>query len=53
MIDSHRPWNLENLFGGGVEGRERVWVWGDDDHGQKALEQERKAFEALEVSRSG
>lgn len=50
VLDSHRPWNLENLFGGGVEGRERVWVWGDDDVGRRALEGERRAFEALEVS---
>lgn len=54
VLDSHRPWNLENLFGGGLEGRDRIWIWGDDDgtggRNGKVLEKERKAFEALEVS---
>jgi cell division control protein 45 len=52
VLDSHRPWNLENLFGGGLEGRERIWVWGDDERSARAMEKERKAFEALEVSAS-
>jgi cell division control protein 45 len=43
---------LENLFGGGLEGRERIWVWGDDERSARAMEKERKAFEALEVSAS-
>lgn len=58
VLDAHRPWNLENLFGGE---RERVWVWGDDGlndddedegalAGKKRLGKEREAFEALEVS---
>lgn len=55
VLDAHRPWNLENLFGGE---RERVWVWGDDGlmdddeegvAGKKRLGKEREAFEALEV----
>jgi hypothetical protein len=57
IIDSHRPWNLQNLFGldidvnpdeeGGGEGR--IWVWGDGE--EASLDGVRKSFEALEVGR--
>ncbi len=58
IIDSHRPWNLQNLFAldldvnddeeeaaGGSEGR--IWVWGDGDEG--SLDGVKKSWEALEV----
>jgi cell division control protein 45 len=57
IIDSHRPWNLQNLFGLDIdidpdedeEGAERrIWVWGDGD--EASLDGVKKSFEALEVS---
>jgi cell division control protein 45 len=47
VIDSIRPRDLRNLFGAG-ENAERIIVW--DDGGAEELEEERKAFEAIEVS---
>ncbi|TFY59472.1 hypothetical protein EVJ58_g5762 [Rhodofomes roseus] len=44
VIDSSRPQNLPNLFGGGENG-ERIIVW--DDGGAEHLQEERKAWEAL------
>lgn len=50
IIDAHRPWNLDNLFGldVGDEGAERIWVWGDGD--ETKLDSVKKSWEALEVS---
>ena len=56
IIDSHRPWNLQNLFGLDVEvgegddvtGLGRIWVWGDGDESQ--MSGVKKSWEALEVS---
>lgn len=56
IIDSHRPWNLSNLFGLDVEDTEdggvsdRFWVWGDGEEGH--LDGVKKSWEALEVSES-
>jgi cell division control protein 45 len=47
VIDSGRPQNLSSLFGEG-EGSERVIVW--DDGGAERLDEERKAWETLNVS---
>ena len=47
VIDSGRPQNLSSLFGGS-EGSERVIVW--DDGGAERLDDERKAWETLNVS---
>jgi cell division control protein 45 len=47
VIDSGRPQNLSSLFGGG-EGSERVIIW--DDGGAERLDEERKAWETLNVS---
>lgn len=46
LIDSLRPYNLSNLFGRREE-QKRVIVWDDGD--VEKLEEERKAYEALEV----
>jgi cell division control protein 45 len=60
IIDSHRPWNLANLFGleldidteeegeggDGAEGG-RLWVWGDGN--EQELGEVKKSWEALEV----
>ncbi len=55
-IDSHRPWNLQNLFGLDLDAAEdgegassegRIWVWGDGEEGQMAGV--KKSWEALEV----
>lgn len=51
IIDAHRPWNLDNLFGldlDDAEGGERIWVWGDGDEAK--LDSVKKSWEALEVS---
>ena len=47
VIDSGRPQNLSSLFGEG-EGGERIVVW--DDGGAEHLDEERRAWEALNVS---
>jgi cell division control protein 45 len=47
VIDSGRPQNLSSLFGGG-DGSERVIIW--DDGGAERLDEERKAWETLNVS---
>lgn len=47
VIDSRRPRDLRNMFAAG-EHAERIVVW--DDGGVEDLEEERKAFEAIEVS---
>ena len=58
IIDSHRPWNLQNLFGldfavndeGEAMGTGRVWVWGDGEEG--SLGNIKKSWEALEYEAS-
>lgn len=48
IIDAHRPWNLDNLFGLDVDGEgDRIWVWGDGD--EVKLDNVKKSWEALEV----
>jgi cell division control protein 45 len=47
VIDSGRPQNLSSLFGE-VEGAERIIVW--DDGGAEHLDEERRAWETLNVS---
>jgi cell division control protein 45 len=47
VIDSTRPQNLGSLFGGGEIG-DRIVIW--DDGEVENMEEERKAWEALEVS---
>lgn len=54
LIDSSRPWNLANAFGGfgGAEGDEaKVLVWDDAYYDAKEMEDLRKSWEALEVRR--
>jgi cell division control protein 45 len=52
IIDSHRPWNLENLFGVEIEGNGeedgKIWVWGDGEENE--LGNVKQSWEALEVS---
>lgn len=54
IIDSHRPWNLENLFGVEIEGNGeedgRIWVWGDGEENE--LGNVKQSWEALEVCSS-
>lgn len=49
VIDSHRPWNLENLFATS-HANDRVWCWDDGEIANKLCRQggERDAFEKLE-----
>ncbi len=49
VVDSHRPWNLENLFATSYA-NDRVWCWDDGEVGGKMFRQggERDAFEKLE-----
>jgi cell division control protein 45 len=47
VIDSHRPWNLANVFSAGLDAQ-RVIVWDDGDVAE-VLQEERTAFEALQV----
>lgn len=60
IIDAHRPYNLDNLFGLAVndgfvpgavnraaESKGRIWVWGDGGEGR--LEGVKKSWEAIEV----
>ncbi|CDS01530.1 probable TSD2 protein, required for DNA replication [Sporisorium scitamineum] len=49
VIDSHRPWNLENLFATS-HANDRVWCWDDGEIAAKLCRQggERDAFEKLE-----
>ncbi|SAM85275.1 probable TSD2 protein, required for DNA replication [Ustilago bromivora] len=49
VIDSHRPWNLENLFATS-HANDRVWCWDDGEIASKLCRQggERDAFEKLE-----
>lgn len=46
LIDSHRPWNLDNLFATN-EIMDRIWVWDDGDIVAK-MQKEREAYESLE-----
>ena len=52
IIDAHRPWNLENLFGLDVDGdgdeEGKIWVWGDGEENE--LGGVKQSWEALEVS---
>ncbi|WVR08235.1 hypothetical protein IAU60_005282 [Kwoniella sp. DSM 27419] len=62
IIDSHRPWNLQNLFGleidaaddndAGASGSGRIWVWGDGDEFSEMMDGVRKSWEALEYEPS-
>lgn len=45
VIDSHRPWNLDNLFAT-TELNDRIWIW--DDGEIQRLGNEKEAFEMLE-----
>lgn len=60
IIDSHRPWNLSNLYGLDLDVADdedeedeegsnggRFWVWGDGDEAN--LDKIKKSWEALEV----
>lgn len=46
ILDSHRPWNLDNLFATGTI-TEKIWIWDDGDVTER-LGAEQKAYEALE-----
>lgn len=46
LIDSHRPWNLDNLFATN-EIMDRLWVWDDGEIIAK-MQREREAYETLE-----
>jgi cell division control protein 45 len=48
VIDSHRPCNLDNLFSNQPEAS-NILVWDDGDV-QDDMQEERTAYEALEVS---
>lgn len=61
IVDAHRPWNLQNLFGVDFDHSEtvfdedeevpvgpgKIWVWGDGE--EAALNNVKKSWEALEV----
>ncbi|KAN0061497.1 DNA replication initiation factor cdc45 [Thecaphora frezii] len=49
VIDSHRPWNLENLFAT-TDINQRVWIWDDGEIETKLARSggEKDAFERLE-----
>jgi cell division control protein 45 len=53
IIDAHRPWNLQNLFGldldleDDVTAAGQIWVWGDGE--ESSLGGVKKSWEALEV----
>ena len=47
VFDSHRPWNLNNVFDSGPEA-EQVCVWDDGDI-EDGLKAEQEAYEALQV----
>lgn len=57
IIDAHRPWNLDNLFGLNVDvdpnaeanssTEGTLWVWGDGE--EAGLDGVKKSWEALEV----
>ena len=46
VIDSHRPWNLTNLFATSRL-NDQIWIWDDGEIAQR-LGKEREAFEMLE-----
>lgn len=50
VIDSHRPYNLDNLFSAHPEA-ERIVLWDDGDV-EEDMKEERTAFEALQVRAS-
>ncbi|CAO1627391.1 unnamed protein product [Sympodiomycopsis kandeliae] len=47
LIDSHRPWNLDNLFATTAV-NDQIWVWDDGDIVSGRLEKEKEAYAALE-----
>lgn len=47
VIDSHRPYNLDNLFSAHPEA-ERIILW-DDGDAEEDMKEERSAYEALQV----
>ncbi|KAK6908892.1 hypothetical protein I203_102898 [Kwoniella mangroviensis CBS 8507] len=59
IIDSHRPWNLQNLFGIDIDISEdpessegKIWVWGDGDEFSEVMDNVKKSWEALEYEPS-
>lgn len=54
VIDSHRPWNLGNLFDIDLDDEDdedahgKIWIWGDGDEFSENMDQLRKSFEALQ-----
>lgn len=46
MIDSHRPWNLDNLFATS-QINDRIFIW-DDGEIDERLQREKEAYEHLE-----
>ncbi|WVW86722.1 hypothetical protein I302_108776 [Kwoniella bestiolae CBS 10118] len=59
IIDSHRPWNLQNLFGIDINISEdpessegKIWVWGDGDEFTEVMDNVKKSWEALEYEPS-
>ncbi|WWC73512.1 uncharacterized protein I206_107483 [Kwoniella pini CBS 10737] len=61
IIDSHRPWNLQNLFGvdigldevgEGESSEGKIWVWGDGDEFSETMDNVKKSWEALEYEPS-
>lgn len=52
LVDSSRPWNLANAFGGfggGEYDEAKVLVWDDGYYNAKEMEDLKKSWEALEV----
>jgi len=47
VIDSHRPWNLNNVFASGPDA-EQITVWDDGDVTED-MQEERLAFEAIQA----
>lgn len=47
VIDSHRPYNLDNLFSAHPEA-EKIILW-DDGDAEEDMKEERSAYEALQV----
>ncbi|WVQ79395.1 hypothetical protein IAT38_001492 [Cryptococcus sp. DSM 104549] len=53
ILDSHRPWNLDNLFGLDIVADDddgdsgKIWVWGDGGEFTDAMDDLRKSYEAL------
>lgn len=50
VIDSHRPWNLDNLFASSTILQNQIWIW-DDGEVQERLQLEQEAYSELEFDR--